>query len=326
MVHRPATGGLARGPDRLAVEEPVEVRLVGPGGQTTLGVTMRTPGHDMELVAGFLLSEGVVDEAGDIARIAYCGGPGTAADQRYNVVRATLRRSPRRAVGERRTVTSSACGVCGTSSIDALRQAGLPRLDPATRVPLDWACRLPDALRREQRSFSDTGSVHGAGLAPAGGPLLVVREDVGRHNAVDKVLGWALLQGRLPASDGVLVVSGRVSFEIVQKAARAGVCAVVAVSGATSLAVSLAEEVGMTLVGFARGRSCTVYAGAERLTSEVAAGAAPAEPLHAEEPAGAVPAERLSANGSDGTARAEEPPAGGSQTGTSPTGRMLAPR
>lgn len=265
MVHRPRAGELGRSPDRLAVEEPVEVRAQWPGGDQVLGVTMRTPGHDMELVAGFLLAEGVVDGIDDLGRIAYCAGPGTAADQRYNVVRARLRRPPRRSVGERRTVTSSACGVCGTSSIEDLRAAGLPALGPGPQVPLTWVCELPDALREEQRCFGDTGSVHGAALADAGGPLLVVREDVGRHNAVDKVLGWAMLRGRLPARSAALVVSGRVSFEIVQKAARAGVPMVVAVSGATSLAVALAEEVGMTLVGFVRGGRCTVYTGAERL-------------------------------------------------------------
>lgn len=265
MVRRPRGDTLVRSPDQLAVEEPVEVRVEWPSGRQVLGVTMRTPGHDMELVAGFLLAEGVVDDAGDVARIAYCAGPGTAAAQRYNVVRAILRRPPRRSVGGRQTVTSSACGVCGTTSIEALRAAGLPALGAGPQVPLAWVGDLPDRLRAEQRSFDDTGSVHGAGLAEANGSLLVVREDVGRHNAVDKVLGWALLSGRLPASSAALVVSGRVSFEIVQKSARAGVPIVVAVSGATSLAVALAEEVGTTLVGFVRGGRCTVYCGPQRL-------------------------------------------------------------
>lgn len=270
LVHRPADGTLVRSPDRIAVEEPLEVRLDGPGGPTIMGVTMRTPGQDMELVAGFLLAEGVVDDVSDLAKVAYCGGPGTAAEQRFNVVRATLRRAPRRDVGQRTSVTSSSCGVCGTASIEALRAAGLPPVSPGPEVAVSWLCQLPDALRAEQRSFADTGSVHAAGLARAAGGLLAVREDVGRHNAVDKVLGWALLGHRLPASDCALVVSGRVSFEIVQKAARAAVPLVVAVSGATSLAVALAEELGITLAGFVREGSCTVYTGAQRLRCAVA--------------------------------------------------------
>lgn len=271
MVFAPGPGRLVRRPDRLAVEEPLEVRLSSPRGTSTLGITMRTPGNDMELVAGLLLAEGVIDGADDLASIAYCvggAGRGSAADRdpnQYNVVTARLRRPPRRAGRERQTVTSSACGACGTASIDALRAVGHPVIGPGPRVAVDWLCALPGLLRREQLCFDETGTVHAAGLAEPGGELLVVREDVGRHNAVDKVVGWALCERRLPLGDAVLVVSGRVSFEIVQKAVRAGIGVVVAVSGATSLAVALAAELGVTLVGFVRDGRCTVYSGPERL-------------------------------------------------------------
>lgn len=268
MVYVPESGVLVRRPDRLAVEEPLEIRLKGPTGASTLGVTMRTPGSDIELVAGLLLSEGIVDDAGDLGRIAYCTDDNVVESQRYNVVTATLRRPPRRTERERAMLVSSSCGVCGTASIDALRSTGHPPIPAGPEVPLTWLYELPDRLRAMQRSFELTGAVHAAGLARANGEMLVVREDVGRHNAVDKVMGWAMLGGRLPLSDVVLVVSGRVAFEIVQKALRAGVPVVAAVSGATSLAASLAEETGITLAGFVRDRRCTVYSGPHRLTPE----------------------------------------------------------
>lgn len=265
MVFSRQPEGLVRRPDRLAVEEPMEVRLHSPAGASVLGVTMRTPGNDMELVAGLLLAEGIVDHADDLVTLAYCRAADVPAEQRYNVVTATLRGPPRRAGRERSMTVSSSCGVCGTASIGALRTAGHPPVGSGPAVDVDWLGTLPDLLRGDQPAFDATGSVHGAGLARSGGALLAVREDVGRHNAVDKVLGWALLGRMLPIADGVLVVSGRVSFEIVQKALRAGVPVVVAVSGATSLAVDLAEESGLTLVGFVRGVRCTVYAGQHRL-------------------------------------------------------------
>ncbi len=307
MVLEPGPGRLVRRPDRLALEEPLEVRLASPSGPGSLGVTMRTPGNDMELVAGLLLAEGIVDGVEDLAGIAYCAGGPAGADRcarqgtvavptvrgavlpaaaavagadgaagrdradraagrdGFNALVATLRRPPRRPLRERHTVTSSSCGVCGSASIEALRAAGHPVIGAGPEVPLDWLCGLPDELRRHQRSFDDTGAVHAAGLAEPRLGLLAVREDVGRHNAVDKVVGWALLAGSVPLRGAVLVVSGRVSFEIVQKAVRAGVGVVAAVSGATSLAVALAEDVGVTLVGFVRGGRCTVYTGPERL-------------------------------------------------------------
>lgn len=257
--------GLARRPDLLAVEEPLEIRLRSPAGSSTLAVTMRTPGSDMELVAGLLLAEGIVDGPDDLVALTTCAGDEAPGDQRYNVVMTTLRGAPRQLGRERALVTSSACGVCGTASIDALLAVGWPALSSDITVPLSWALSLPGQLRAQQRSFDQTGAVHGAALATAGGSLVVVREDVGRHNAVDKVLGWAMLRRLLPMSKAALVVSGRVSFEIVQKALRAGVPMVVAVSGATSLAVELAERSGLTLVGFVRGERCTVYSGRDRL-------------------------------------------------------------
>ncbi len=304
MVSEPGPRGLLRRPDRLAVEEPLQVQLSGPGGASTLGVTMRTPGHDMELVAGLLLAEGIIDGRDDLAGITYCsragGGSascttvavpagvtpnGTSRDgtQRqpsagglalqappvgrdgFNTLTVKLRRAPRRPVLERRTVTSSSCGVCGSASIEALRSAGHPPIGDGPAVSVAWVCALPAELRRHQRSFDETGSVHAAGLADPATGMLAVREDVGRHNAVDKAIGWALLDGRLPLADVALVVSGRVSFEIVQKAVRAGVGLVVAVSGATSLAVELAADTGVTLAGFVRDGRCTVYAGTHRL-------------------------------------------------------------
>jgi len=268
MVFEPGKDGLDRSADNLAVEEPLEIRLETPAGPQTLTVTMRTPGNDVELVAGWLLAEGIVDGADDVAEIKHCVDAANGGDQRFNVVTATLRVLPRQSGRERMTLTSSSCGVCGTASIDALRSVGLPALGVGPRFDAGTLSELPEVLRAGQRTFEVTGAVHGAALVDTSGEPLVVREDVGRHNAVDKVVGWAMLDRRTPLSDTALVVSGRVSFEIVQKAARAGVSTVVAVSGATSLAVELAREVGMTVVGFARGTSCTVYSGPERVMTE----------------------------------------------------------
>ena len=268
MVHVGDHGTLRGEPDHVALEEPLEIRLETPEEASVLTVTMRTPGHDIELVAGWLLAEGVVETVEDIAKVSYCVDAAAGGDQRFNVVTANLRR-PARATGrERTTVTSSACGVCGTASIEALRSIGLPRPGDGPRMTLPALLVLPDVLREGQRTFEATGSVHAAALVDAEGSCLVTREDVGRHNAVDKAVGWALLDGRVPLLDTALVVSGRVSFEIVQKAARAGVGMIVAVSGSTSLAVSLAEDVGITLVGFVRGGRCVVYSRPDRVLAD----------------------------------------------------------
>ncbi|MDA8291664.1 MAG: formate dehydrogenase accessory sulfurtransferase FdhD [Actinomycetota bacterium] len=256
--------------DRLAVEEPLEIRLTYPGGDSrrtasTLSVTMRTPGHDVELVAGFLLSEGIVSGTQDIRSVAYCLDREIEPEQRYNVVTADLRRPPAREVHARNVVTSSACGVCGSASIEAACGREHPAVAPGPLVARSLLARLPGLLSSGQRGFAATGGLHAAALVRSSGEVLALREDVGRHNAVDKVVGWALLDGGLPAHDAVLVVSGRVSFEIVQKALQAGVSFVAAVSAATSLAARLAGETGMTLVGFVRGDRCTVYSGRERI-------------------------------------------------------------
>jgi len=259
--------------DVLAAEEPMEIRVetgtTGERATTSLSVTMRTPGHDFELAAGFLLTEGIVAYKRDIVRIEYCTDPGIV--QEYNIVSAALRpevafRADRLS---RHFYMTSSCGVCGKTSLEAVRVAarhpirsGVPRIDP------DAVRSIPERLREEQALFSETGGLHAAGLFDARGNLQSVREDVGRHNAVDKVIGEAFLADRVPLSDHILAVSGRSSFEIMQKAAVAGIPIVVAVGAPSSLAVTLADEFGMTLVGFARGERFNVYAGRERIASE----------------------------------------------------------
>lgn len=260
-----------RRPDRLAVEEPLELRasvtLTGakqPKAET-LTVTMRTPGHDFELAAGWLNSEGVVVAPDDLRGIRYCTDPELDGEQRFNVVTVDLSSSAFERVLPRRAMTTSACGVCGSVSIEALRGAGHPRLEDGPVVSWQVVTSLPARLRQAQRQFASTGGIHGAALVASSGEVLVVREDIGRHNAVDKVVGWAMLGGRFPLSDAILVVSGRSSFEIVQKALRAGIGIVAGVSAASSLAVRLSEEAGLTLVGWLRDSRCTIYAHPERV-------------------------------------------------------------
>jgi FdhD protein len=242
--------------EALVVEEPLELRL----DDAPLAVTMRTPGHDLELAAGFLVTEGIARDFGAVTQIAHC-------DQAENVVLVrTEPGAPGIARPEPRVfVASSACGLCGKATLESVR-ARAPRLhgEPA-RVDARLLYALPERLRAAQPLFADTGALHAAGLFALDGSLVCAREDVGRHNAVDKVVGWAALEGRLPLSDSLLVVSGRVGFEIAQKAWVAGIPIVAAISGASSLAVELAQEAGMALVGFLRGEALTVYAGAERI-------------------------------------------------------------
>ena len=233
-----------------------------------LAVTMRTPGHDVELAHGFLLTEGVITAADQLAAARYCDSVDDTGANTYNVLDVALAPgvAPPETGVERNFYTTSSCGVCGKASLDAvrLRTRFSPAGDPV-RVDATTLYGLPDALREAQRIFESTGGLHAAGLFTTDGTALVVREDVGRHNAVDKVLGWALLQGRVPASGCVLMVSGRASFELVQKAVMAGVPVLAAVSAPSSLAVELAVESGMTLVGFLRGTTMNVYAGPERI-------------------------------------------------------------
>jgi len=256
--------------DRLAGEEPMEIRVEsGPRGHrdtTSLSVTMRTPGNDFELAAGFLFTEGIVGRKRDLVRIEYC----TDADapQEYNIVSAILRSdvdfNPDRL--SRHFYMTSSCGVCGKTALEAVRVAVRHPI-PKEGAIVDAAkiLEIPERLREGQTLFSATGGLHAAGLFDSSGTPLGLREDVGRHNAVDKVLGEAFLADRVPLSDRILAVSGRGSFEILQKAAVAGIPFVVAVGAPSNLAVAIAEEFGMTLVGFARGDRFNVYAGRHRI-------------------------------------------------------------
>ena len=257
--------------DTLAVEEPLEIRVAG----TPLAVTMRTPGHDVELAAGFLVSEGVIARTEEFRSAIHCGGPGTGGEiNEYNVLDVALAEGVRPPAPEatRNFYTTSSCGLCGKASIDAVRTVS--RFDVAADpvvVGADQVAALPDRLRAEQSVFDKTGGLHAAALFDAAtGELLVLREDVGRHNAVDKVIGWALLQGRLPLRGVILQVSGRTSFELVQKAVMAGIPVLSAVSAPSSLAVELADEAGLTLLGFVRGDHMNAYSRPQRVRQEVA--------------------------------------------------------
>ncbi|NHC12823.1 formate dehydrogenase accessory sulfurtransferase FdhD [Motilibacter deserti] len=265
-VVRVGHGAVTSRPDTLAVEEPLEVRV----GGRAFAVTMRTPGNDVELAHGFLVGEGVVRRADDVLAARYCAGTDDTGANTYNVLDVALAPHvpPPSASLERTTYTTSSCGVCGKASLEAVRVA-TPYDIAADPVRVDAAvlAGLPDELRRAQQAFDRTGGVHAAGLFTPDGRLLCAREDVGRHNAVDKVVGWALLQGRLPLQGHVLQVSGRASFELAQKAALAGIPVLSAVSAPSSLAVDLAEEVGMTLAGFVRGGTFNVYSGAQRIVA-----------------------------------------------------------
>jgi FdhD protein len=252
-----------RRPDDLAAEEPLEIRV----RKAPLAVTMRTPGQDIDLAMGFLLTEGIIGAAGDVLTAQLCAG--TDTPNTYNVVDVVLGADVPPPVTDpsRNFYTTSSCGVCGKASIDAVRTRS--RFDVAADplvVPAQVLAELPDRLRAAQRTFDRTGGLHAAGLFTADGELLVLREDVGRHNAVDKVIGWALRDGRLPLAGHLLLVSGRASFELTQKAWMAGIPLLAAVSAPSTLAAELADEAGMTLVGFLRGPSMNIYAGAQRVT------------------------------------------------------------
>lgn len=263
-VLRLSPAGADRRADQLAVEEPLELRV----GGRALAVTMRTPGNDVELAHGFLLTEGVIGSAPDVSSARYCDSLDDEGRNTYNVLDVALAAgvpAPDPSV-VRNFYTTSSCGVCGKASLDAvrLRTRFIPAEDPL-RVTQPALRAMPDRLRSAQQVFDRTGGLHAAGLFTGDGELLVAREDVGRHNAVDKVLGWALMNGRVPAVGCVLMLSGRASFELVQKAVMGGVALVAAVSAPSSLAVSLATEAGVTLVGFLRGDSMNVYAGEHRI-------------------------------------------------------------
>ena len=269
--------------DQLATEEPLEIRVAWPGSPAQrVWVTMRTPGHDFELAAGFCCHEGMAAPSSPstttgptIRGIAYCTDVDLTPEQELNVVTVTL--TGPTDIGHRHTglsAGSSACGVCGKDSVTEVLDS-VSGVRTAWTGPLphpDVVRRLPARLREGQAVFSRTGGVHAAGLFTADGDLLVVREDVGRHNAVDKLVGWAVLGDRLPLAETVLMVSGRCGYEIVQKAVAAGIPVVASVSAPSSLAVAVAEDFGITLAGFLRGRRCNVYAVRDRLALPVAAG------------------------------------------------------
>ncbi|MFF8034530.1 MULTISPECIES: formate dehydrogenase accessory sulfurtransferase FdhD [unclassified Streptomyces] len=271
-VLRIRDGAVSSRPDTLVAEEPLEIRLDGK----PLAITMRTPGDDFALAAGFLVSEGVLAAASDLRNIVYCAGAtGEGGANTYNVV--DVKTAPGLAVPditlERNVYTTSSCGLCGKASLDAVRTtARHPIADtPPLRVAPELLAGLPDRLRAAQRVFDRTGGLHAAALFDEDGELLDVREDVGRHNAVDKLVGRALQGGNLPLSRTILLVSGRASFELAQKAVMAGIPMLAAVSAPSSLAVDLAAETGLTLVGFLRGGSMNVYAGEDRIVLRAAA-------------------------------------------------------
>lgn len=251
-------------PETLAVEDPLEIRVNG----SAITVTMRTPGSDIELAQGFLLTEGVIARRDDVLTVRYCRGSGDDGLNTYNVLDVTLAQDvpmPELAV-TRNFYTTSSCGVCGKASLEAvlLISRHCPGDDPAT-ITADTLTAMPAQLRSSQRVFASTGGLHGAALFDVDGTMLAVREDIGRHNAVDKVIGWALESGRIPLSGTVLLVSGRASFELTQKAVMAGIPVLAAVSAPSSLAVDLASQSGLTLVAFLRGDSMNVYTRADRV-------------------------------------------------------------
>ncbi len=248
--------------DYLVGEEPLEIRI----GDAALNVTMRTPGHELELAAGFLFTEGLISSRSQIASVRFeANGRQNGANRvRVDLAEGITLNSE---TAQRNFYTTSSCGVCGKASIDAVRVRGIEAPNTACTVDPEVLCRLPDKLCESQAAFSRTGAIHAAGLFNTAGELLVLREDVGRHNAVDKAIGWALANDLIPLRDTVLLVSGRGGFEIVQKALVAGLPILASVSAPSDLAVSLAREFGMTLVGFLRGRRFVIYSGAERLVA-----------------------------------------------------------
>ncbi|MEH2035455.1 formate dehydrogenase accessory sulfurtransferase FdhD [Nostoc sp.] len=253
--------------DQLTTEEPLEIRLVPL--QKTVAVTMRTPGADFELAAGFLYSEGVVSRREDIRRISYCVDELVDGEQRHNIVNVELRDGliPDLQPLERHFYTSSACGVCGKASLEALRLRGCPVIPSGPTVTPAIVYSLPDKLRAAQGIFTATGGLHAAAIFDTQGQLLNLWEDVGRHNALDKLIGTALLSDELPLNNCIILVSGRSSFEILQKSTTAGVPIVCSVSAPSSLAVSVAKEFGITLIGFLRGERFNIYTGLQRINA-----------------------------------------------------------
>jgi FdhD protein len=256
--------------DDVVTEEPLELRLIAGRTTQTLAVTMRTPGNDFELAAGFVVNERIVRSREEIGQIAYCIDPEIDVEQRYNIVNVALTTDeiPDTTKFERHFTMNSSCGVCGRANLEALSDLGVTPLTDDVRVPVSLLYSLPGRMREAQRIFSSTGGLHAAALFDRDGAVQCVREDVGRHNALDKVVGWGAMNGRLPFSALLLMVSGRASYEILQKAAVARIPIVCAVSAPSSLAVDLAREFNITLAGFVRGERANIYSASERIIAE----------------------------------------------------------
>jgi FdhD protein len=260
-------GRSARRDDVLATEEPVEIRVAAGGVRRNVAVTMRTPGHDFELAIGFLYGEGVVRGPDDVRRVRYCVDRELSEEQRWNTVTVDLATAtlPELDRLERHFAITSACGVCGKESLDALEARGLQPVPTGPAITASSLADLPARLREAQAVFDDTGGLHAAACFTPAGDLVAIREDVGRHNALDKLVGWSLLERGLPLSDGVVLVSGRASFELVQKCVAAGVPTMAAISAPSSLAVETAHRFGLTLAGFLRGHRFNVYTHPQRV-------------------------------------------------------------
>ena len=272
------SGRMQRKSDLLATEEPLEIQLSASSSgqqngryqQRTIAITMRTPGNDYELAAGFLYSEGVIQQKDEITQMTYCVGE-KREQQEYNLLNVGLNRSqlPELPHLERHFFTNSACGICGSTLLDDLHNRRLPPLDHDRAVTSTVLNSLPNTLRAKQILFESTGGLHAAALFDRVGKLITVREDVGRHNAVDKLVGWALLNKQLPLSDKIIMVSGRASYELLQKCVVAGAPIFCAVSAPSSLAVEIAAEFGVTLVGFLRDQRFNIYSKPERIALPV---------------------------------------------------------
>ncbi len=260
-------GGAAKRYDRVAVEEPLEIRLVAGGERRSVVLTMRTPGNDFELAAGFLFNEGIVTSRDAIAGISYCLDSEVAVEQHYNIVNVELRAStlPDLRAHERLFTGYGACGICGRESLDALEARGLQAIDDTTTIAEETLYALSDRMRAAQTVFERTGGLHATALFDAAGELLLLREDIGRHNALDKVVGHALLSEKLPLRGRLALVSGRASFELVQKAVAAGIPFLASISAPSSLAIDLARRFNVTLVGFLRDRRANVYSAEHRI-------------------------------------------------------------
>jgi FdhD protein len=263
-------------PDLLAIEEPLEIRLASGALVRNLAVTMRTPGHDADLALGFLFTEGIIAGPGDVKAVEHVFIP--CSENKQNTILVTLKEGvvPNLRQAERNFYTTSSCGVCGKASIEAIRTVSTFGVGAPEALGIDPAfiLGLPERLAREQEVFAETGGLHAAALFDINGSMLLVREDVGRHNAVDKLIGAAMIEGRLPLRRSVLLLSGRASFELVQKAAMAGIPVIAAVGAPSSLAVSLAEEFGTTLIGFLRNNRFNIYSGVHRVKIPVPENAA----------------------------------------------------